>query len=415
MDDPVRGQYEAYPYPNRDPRDEARRLVTGSPSNLPEINHYLFTGRRDFAQPFRALVAGGGTGDATVMLAQQLADRGDAGEVIHLDLSAASRAIAEARVEARGLTNVRFVTGQIEALPELGLGTFDYIDCCGVLHHLEDPVSGLRTLAAVLGDGGGIGLMVYGAHGRTGLYPLQDVLRRLAGELPLEQQVGLARRVIEGLPPTNWFRRNPLLTDHKRSEAELVDLCLHAHDRAYTVPQLLDLIAEAELQPVSLIEPLRYRPEAYVRDGQVLKRLAGCDAAESAAIAEILAGNMHKHVAYVARTAEGRIAQVEGPDAVPLLRDVDGGKLAAILRKDPTLKAELDGLPMAFPMPRLAAAILAQIDGARSLAEIHEALQQLDSALTWEIFETQFDQVYAVMNGLNRLLIHYPGGTRASP
>ena len=172
MDDPVRDQYEAYPYPARDPRDEARRLITGSPSNLPEINHYLFTGRRDFTRPFRALVAGGGTGDATVMLAQQLADAGSASEVVHFDLSTASRAVAEARIDARGLRNVRFVTGEIEALPDLGLGAFDYVDCCGVLHHLEDPAAGLRALAAVLAEGGGIGLMVYGEYGRSGLYQI---------------------------------------------------------------------------------------------------------------------------------------------------------------------------------------------------------------------------------------------------
>ena len=45
-DDPVQAQYEAYPYPARDPADEAKRLITGSPSQLPEVNHYLFGGRR---------------------------------------------------------------------------------------------------------------------------------------------------------------------------------------------------------------------------------------------------------------------------------------------------------------------------------------------------------------------------------
>ena len=32
-------QYEAYPYPKRDPRDEAKRLIIGSPSHLREIDH----------------------------------------------------------------------------------------------------------------------------------------------------------------------------------------------------------------------------------------------------------------------------------------------------------------------------------------------------------------------------------------
>ncbi|MFM8989914.1 MAG: methyltransferase, partial [Alphaproteobacteria bacterium] len=67
--DPVRAQYEAYPYPPRDPRDEAKRLVEGSPSHLAEVVHHVLGGAFDPARPFRALVAGGGTGDAAIMLA----------------------------------------------------------------------------------------------------------------------------------------------------------------------------------------------------------------------------------------------------------------------------------------------------------------------------------------------------------
>ena len=55
MIDPVRAQYEALPYPPRDPRDEAIRLITGTPSHVLEINHYLFSGRLNFMRPFRAL------------------------------------------------------------------------------------------------------------------------------------------------------------------------------------------------------------------------------------------------------------------------------------------------------------------------------------------------------------------------
>ena len=89
-DEALSEQYENYPYPPRDPAEEAQRLITGSPSQLDELNHYVFGGRRDFSKPFRALVAGGGTGDAAIMLAQQLAETGGPGEVIYLDLSAAS-------------------------------------------------------------------------------------------------------------------------------------------------------------------------------------------------------------------------------------------------------------------------------------------------------------------------------------
>src|SRR6185503_18891719 len=178
--DEVRAQYEALPYPPRDPREEAVRLITGTPSHILEVNHYLFAGRLNFNRPFRALVAGGGTGDACIMLAQQLADRRCPGEVVYLDLSTASREICEARANIRGLRNITFHTGSLLDLPTMNVGQFDYIDCTGVLHHLPDPSAGLAALVSVLQPDGGIGVMLYGQYGRSGVYPLQEMLRSIA-------------------------------------------------------------------------------------------------------------------------------------------------------------------------------------------------------------------------------------------
>src|SRR6516162_183491 len=93
-------QYEAYPYPRRDPRDETKRLIVGSPGHLREIDHWVFGARRPASQPLRALIAGGGTGDATIMLAQQMAREGRGGSVTWLDRSAGSLRIARARAAA---------------------------------------------------------------------------------------------------------------------------------------------------------------------------------------------------------------------------------------------------------------------------------------------------------------------------
>ena len=106
--------------------------------------------------------------------------RAGQGSVTWLDRSAASLKIAQARAAARGLSNIVWEQRSLLELPGSGLGPFDYIDCCGVLHHLPDPAEGLRALLSVLAPGGGLGLMVYAPHGRTGVYMLQDALRLLA-------------------------------------------------------------------------------------------------------------------------------------------------------------------------------------------------------------------------------------------
>src|ERR1700722_14550793 len=105
-DELLANQYEAYPYPRRDPRNAAKRLVVGSPSHLREIDHWVFGATRPASRPLNALVAGGGTGDATIMLAQQMASLGRAGQVTWLDRSAAALDVAQARAHARGLTNI---------------------------------------------------------------------------------------------------------------------------------------------------------------------------------------------------------------------------------------------------------------------------------------------------------------------
>ncbi len=410
MDDPVQAQYEAYPYPARDPRDEAQRLVTGSPSELAEINHYLFCGRRDFRQPFRALVAGGGTGDAAIMLGQQLADHGEAGEVVYLDLSSAARETAQARAAARGLANISFMTGPLEDLPSLGLGAFDYIDCCGVLHHLEDPGAGLRALATVLDEDGGMGLMLYGEYGRTGVYAMQAMLRDLGRELPLDDRIHQARRLMTALPETNWLRRNPYLGDHQRSDAELVDLFLHPRDRAFTVPQLAELARSADLDIVAFIEPVRYEPATYLGDPDLLARLDGLGRLQRAGFAEALAGNMKKHVFYVAKTgtAEKRIARPDRPEAVPILGRLPAAALAGALKREAVLKVDLDGVPLRLPLPGLAGEIVARIDGKTSLAQLHAKLQEHRPNLDWLAFKSAFDKVYEVLGGLNHLWIAYP-------
>ena len=412
-DDPVRAQYEAYPYPVRDPADERERLITGSPSHLLEINHYVFAGARDFRRPFRALIAGGGTGDGAIMLAQQLAHASAAGQVVYVDVSATARAIAEARAQVRGLDNIRFETRSIEDLDEAGLGTFDYVDCCGVLHHLADPKAGLEALVRVLDDDGGMGLMLYGELGRTGVYPVQELLRRLAGEDPSADPLALAQRLVDRLPPTNWLKRNPFVRDHLTGgDAGLYDLLLHGRDRAYRVPEIAALCAAASMRITAFVEPAAYDPDAYLADADLRRRMAGLPWIERCAAAELLAGNMAKHVFYAAKASNGAqaVARPESADVVPLLWDMDADAFVAAMKPGKPLAANLGGLSLNFHLPPLAAAMVARIDGERDLAAIHAGLRGANPDLAWERFHAEFTQLFSVLNGLGKMFLKIPSG-----
>jgi SAM-dependent methyltransferase len=404
-------QYETYPYPKRDPREEAKRLIVGSPGHLLEIDHWVFGARRPTATPLRALIAGGGTGDATIMLAQQMARAGRPGCVTWLDRSSAALGIAQARAAVRKLDNIAWEQRSILELPGSGLGPFDYIDCCGVLHHLPDPVAGLRALVSVLAPGGGLGIMVYAPHGRTGVYMLQDALQRLAPpeEAPAAR-LDVARRVMRHLPETAWIRFNRSFDDHLNGgDAGLYDLLLNPRDRAYTVPALSALLESAGLRPACWVEPLRYDPTVLLPDPKLRARLETFDPVGRAALAESLVGNMAVHIVYCVRSdAPDDRADPFAPASVPVTREMTGELLGQSIQPDGTLTVNFDGLRVPVAVPRLASAILPLIDGKRSVAEIAAALGTRGTSA--EAFDRAWRGTYPKLESINRLLVAAPSG-----
>lgn len=413
MSDPVHEQYEALPYPPRNPQDETKRLVTGSPSRLAELNHFAFGGRRDFAKPFRALVAGGGTGDAAIMLAQQLADAGaTAAEIVYLDWSTASRKVAEARAAVRKLANIRFVTGSLLDLDALQLGRFDYIDCCGVLHHLPDPPATLTNLVSLLAEDGGMGLMVYGQFGRFGVYQAQDMLRALSTDGDdVPARLAMAKKLLAQLPPTNWLKRNPFVTDHiVEGDAGIYDLLLHARDQAYTVPEIDALVAAAGLRLVTFVPPARYEPASYLSDAGLLRRLSNKSPLERAAFAESLAGNIKSHVFYVVRRGNDVTAPTpDRGDAIPVYCESEMAQVARGFKPGSRLTASVDGWTAKLPLPALTPAIAELIDGKRTLDQIASEVRTRRPDLSKEDVMRQFAQYYAAFHGVGHLMLKLQG------
>lgn len=407
MSDPVQRQYEAYPYPARDPAEESQRLIVGSPSHPYEIDHFLFGGARDWSRPFRVLFAGGGTGDGLIMLAQMLKDHGVRAEITYLDLSTASRAIAEARAGARGLEGIRFVTADLMTAPELG--PFDYIDCCGVLHHLPDPDAGFAALRAALAEDGGIGAMVYAPYGRDGVYEMQAVLHVLTEGLDPAAQVDAAKRLLASMPHTHPFLRNPFVKDHLAGgDAGLYDLLLHSRDRAYTVPELFGALDRADLGFVSFVAPGRYAAAILLREEDLRTKAMALPYPERAALAEKLSGNIKAHTFYArAGRDQATVTALPSPQAVPHLINVSAAALSESIWKTGGIKGEQDGLAFQRQLPKETAGILSLIDGKRSLAHIRAILE-------WDAktFEALFGVLYQPLNNFNLLRFSTLGARR---
>jgi SAM-dependent methyltransferase len=376
--DEMQAQYEVYPYPERDPRDEVKRLITGSPSWPQEMDHWLWGGARDWSQPLRALVAGGGTGDGLIQLAQRLTDAGRAYRITYIDMSSAARAIAEERARVRGLEEITFVTGSL--LDAGKHGPFDYIDCCGVLHHLPDPQAGFDALAGALAPGGGIGLMVYAPLGRSGVYPLQAGFGALLAGLAPEEKLAAAKAVFANIPEGHPFKTNPHLVDHKASDAGFYDLLLHSSDRAFSVPEMLGALGTAGLELAGVPEPAMYDlkallPESMLPEGVALPE--GLSEAETMATAENLRGTFKTHIAYAVPKGARLAPPMGKPAAIPHLRGIDPRRLAQAVAQKGALRLTVGGSKVTLAIPKAAAPMIALIDGRRDLGAIR-AVSRLD-------------------------------------
>jgi hypothetical protein len=144
-------------------------------------------------------------------------------------------------------------------------------------------------------------------------------------------------------------------------------------------------------------------------DPRLRTRTAALAPLERAALAEAAAGNMGIHIVYVRRAEEPRPAPPwEDPAAVPVLREIDGPTAARGLPKDGSLAVSFDGLRVTLPLPRLAAAILRQIDGVRSIGEIGAEVAAAGAAP--EAFARDFAALRRALEPLNRLLLAAPAG-----
>jgi SAM-dependent methyltransferase len=415
---PVRDHYEAHPYPPRNPEDERTRLENCWHDFLELINFYCFRGRNNFAGPFRVLVAGGGTGDQTIFLAEQLRFNRNA-EIVHLDISAKATEIARRRAEVRRLTNITWVHRSVLELPSLQLGRFDYITCEGVLHHLEDPAAGLRALNAVLQDNGAMMIMLYGKYGRTGVYQMQELMRRInvnEGDLPA--RIDNTKAVLECLPKTNWFKRGEdLIGDHKElGDTGVVDVFLHAQDRPYTVEEVYELVEGCGLQLIELIDQGRaqYMVGSYLRHPGLLEKITRLPRRQQRAIAELVAGDQTRHNFYVARDAD-RVATPDDLKNVPFYFLVSPGDLSELIEKRPgqavSVTHPLYMLPVEFTPGRYAGHVFRHLDGERSLKEIFDEIRRdvkLDERqLTNDELLREFTPIYERFNAVGWMLLRH--------
>jgi 2-polyprenyl-3-methyl-5-hydroxy-6-metoxy-1,4-benzoquinol methylase len=95
--------------------------------------------------------------------------------VLAVDLSLTSLGYAMRKTRELAITNIDHAQADILKLGTLSQ-TFDVIEACGVLHHLDDPFAGWRVLLELLRPGGFMYLGLYSALGRKHIVNVRSLI-----------------------------------------------------------------------------------------------------------------------------------------------------------------------------------------------------------------------------------------------
>ena len=149
----------------------------------------------------------------------------------------------------------------------------------------------------MLAPGGAIVIMVYAPYGRSGVYMLQDYCRRLGVGTSPEELADLVDTLRE-IPTTHPISRLLRETADFGDDDALADALLNPRDRAYSVPDLLDLLDGAGLRLARWERQAPYLPQCgSITETPHAERIAALPLHDQFAALELFRGTMLRHTA----------------------------------------------------------------------------------------------------------------------
>jgi len=248
----VQRLYDTYPFP---PEPLLDSPPPGYNWRWNWLAAYSFcTGQKPSTQKVRILDAGCGTGVGT----EYLAHLNPEAEIVAIDLSPGALQVAQERCQRSGATRVQFHNLSLYDVEQLA-GSFDLINCVGVLHHLPDPIRGIQSLAQKLAPGGLMHIFVYGELGRWEIKLMQQAIALLQGERRGDYRDGVqvGRQLFTALPENNRLvqrERQRWSLENQRDEC-FADMYVHPQEIDYTIETLFELVDAAGLEFLGFSNP----------------------------------------------------------------------------------------------------------------------------------------------------------------
>ena len=235
----VRAQYEQNPYPRwiKTRLDKRAKSISEA---CADVNIHLHSESIKNVIAPSILVAGCGTGQHSIGMASHFSNC----QITAVDLSLASLSYAKRKTTDLGITNLKYLQADILKLAKLK-EKFDIIDSVGVLHHMDEPMTGWRILTKLLKPDG---LMRIGLYSKIARQHIMKVRKEIT-LLRLGKSETEIRKFRQSLVESFDI-------DHKKltkvsdfySLSMFRDLIFHEQEHHFTIPQIKNYLDELGLK-----------------------------------------------------------------------------------------------------------------------------------------------------------------------
>jgi len=234
----VQEQYEEHPYPRWRfsnkylPNNFFICLNTEIKPNKTEVNNKLNNPN--------VLIAGCGTGNHSIQ-----GIRYKNANILAIDLSLASLAYSQRKTDELGYKSIEYLQADILQLKKLNK-KFDVIECSGTLHHMKDPIEGLKVLLDILEPHGYLKLGLYSEIARQHVVKAREFIKQKHFKNTVEDIKILRQEIIDG-------NVDPLIQGLTKngdfySTSSVRDLLFHVQEHRFTIPQISKILKDFNLE-----------------------------------------------------------------------------------------------------------------------------------------------------------------------
>ena len=234
----VRKQYEENPYPRW--RNPIQNLNSSFSEILKdEIKPNIIKFNNKFNKP-NVLIAGCGTGIHTIS-----ANRYKNANILGVDLSLKSLSYAKRKIEELNYTNIDFLHADILQLKMLNK-KFDIIESVGTLHHMKNPVQGLKILIDILEPHGFLKIGLYSKIARQNIFKIRKIIKKKSLR-NISKDIKTCRELILNQSDETLFE-NITNTRDFYSLSNVRDLLFNVQEHCFTVPQISKILKDLNLE-----------------------------------------------------------------------------------------------------------------------------------------------------------------------